>query len=291
MGKAHLKQIQYHVAYKRKQERSYTVIRNNVNTWCADPFLFQYKGNIYIFAEMWINIKSKGVIAFSKWDGQHFLEWVPVIEENYHLSYPNIFMIDEDIYICPESNQKQEIYLYKAVDFPYKWEKKDIIANDGRYADTTFFYCHNDIYGLTYKLLEDRRDINGQLMIFKIENGKAVFLRENPISEDDGVARPGGKCIERGKLKIRVSQDCKEVYGKGLIFSEINFDGINYSERILRKVYPKDIDYNKRYNLIGIHTYNELEGFQVIDLRSKDLSVSLIMWKIINKIRKILGKK
>lgn len=291
MDKVHLKQIQYHVAYKTENEKRYTVIKNNINSWCADPFLFQYRGDIYIFAEMWINIKEKGVIAFSKWNGKTFSKWIPVIEETYHLSYPNIFMIEDDIYICPESNQKQEIYLYKALEFPYKWKKQEVLANDARYVDTTFFKYANKVYGLTYKLLDDRKDINGQLLIFKIENRKAVFLKNNLVSENDEVARPGGKCIEREKVKIRVSQDCKGMYGKGLIFSEMYFDGKNYNERILKKVYPQDIDYDKHYNLIGMHTYNELDGFQVIDLRSKDFSFSLIILKIINKIRKILGKK
>ncbi|MCM1125564.1 MAG: hypothetical protein NC429_03755 [Lachnospiraceae bacterium] len=290
MKKISFKQIQYHVAYKQKREKQYFVIKNNVNSWCADPFLFQYKEDTYIFAEMWINIKRKGVIAFSKWDGKKFTKWVPVIEESYHLSYPNIFMINEEIFICPESSQVQEIYLYKAVDFPYIWEKQNSILSNDKYVDTTFFGYENNIYGFTYRLLEDKRNKNGQLLLFKVENGKAVFLEDNPVSEDDSVARPGGKCIERDNMKIRISQDCNGAYGKGLVFSEMSFNGEKYEERILRKVYPKEIDYNKNYNLIGIHTYNELDEFQVIDLRSKDLSVDLIMWKIVNKIRKIVGK-
>ncbi len=288
---AHLRQIQYHVAYKRAQERRYTVIKNNVNSWCADPFLFQYEGELYIFAEMWINIKEKGVIAFSKWDGNQFSGWIPVIEEDYHLSYPNIFMMDEEIYICPESNQCREICLYKAIDFPYKWEKQEVIANNGRYVDTTFFDYHNCKYGITYKLPEEGEDIKGRLCIFKMESGRAVFLKNNPVSEDDGVARPGGNCIMREGKQIRISQDCQKIYGRGLVFSEMNFNGESYSECILRKVYPKDIAYNKHYNVIGIHTYNELGGFQTIDLRSKDLSFALIILKGVNKIRKILRKR
>lgn len=290
MKKVYFKQIQYHVAYRKERKGRFIVIKNNANSWCADPFLFEYRGDTYVFAEMWENIKEKGVIAFSKWNGKRFSKWVPVIEEKYHLSYPNIFMAGKDIYICPESNQKREICLYKAIDFPYKWEKEDVIA-EGSYVDTTFFRHQNDVYGLTYELSDERKDINGLLMIFKIENGKARFLKANPISEDDSLARPGGKFMERQNIKIRVSQDCKDIYGKGLVFSEMSFDGERYKEHILRKIYPKDIGLNKHYNLIGVHTYNELNGFQVIDIRSRDFSIPLIMWKIINKIRKAIGKK
>lgn len=289
MGRFHFRQIQYHVAYKKVGEEKFHVIKNNSNSWVADPFLLHYKGEMYIFGEMWINLKEKGVIAYSKWDGEKFSRWYPVIEESYHLSYPNVFTYGGEIYICPESNESNEIYLYKAIEFPHRWEKVHVLISAGRYVDTTFFKNDNEIYGLTYKLLEGRKDINGQLCIFRVDNGKAVFLSNNPISEDDSVARPAGKCIKRNNKRIRVSQNCNGVYGKSLVFSEMSFDGVDYKERLLCEIYPKDIVYNEKFNLIGIHTYNEAGNYQVIDLRSYDFSVKLLFWKIINKFRKVIG--
>lgn len=290
MGRVHLRQIQYHVAYRKDGDDKFHVIKNNPDSWVADPFLFEYKGEMYIFGEMWIALKGKGVIAFSKWEGKNFSQWYPVIEEKYHLSYPNIFTYNDDIYICPESNESNEIYIYKAIDFPHKWEKVNILMSGDRYVDTTFFEYEENIYGLTYRLSEERKDINGQLCIFRIDKGKAVFLDNNPVSENDKVARPAGKCIERNKKKIRVSQNCEGSYGKGLMFSEMSFDGLNYNEHLIREIYPKDIVFDRHYNLVGVHTYNEVNNFQVIDLRSYDFSLKLLMRKVINKIRKMIGK-
>lgn len=289
--KIKLRQIQYHVAYRKRGEKTFHVIKNNLNSWVADPFFFEYENDIYIFGEMWLNQKGKGVIAFSKWNGKGFSRWNPVIEENYHLSYPNIFMNNGNIYICPESNESNEIYLYKAIEFPYKWKKVHIMLSGDRYVDTTFFKYNNEVYGLTYRLEEKRNDINGQLYVFKIENQKVVFLDNNPVSESDRIARPAGKCIERNKKIIRVSQNCENIYGKGLMFSEMNFDGTEYSEHLLCEIYPDDINYDAHYNLIGVHTYNEIDNFQVIDLRSYDFSLILLIFKIVNKIKAIVEKR
>ena len=194
--------------------------------------------------------------------------------------------------MCPESSESNKIYLYKAIKFPCAWEKVCVLAEKGRYVDTTFFTYDNALYGFTYKLSEKCKDINGELYIFKIVNGKAVFLDNNPISKDDRVARPAGKCIIRNNKLIRVSQNCDGTYGKGLMFSEINFDGMKYEEKLIHEIYPKNIEYDRHFNLIGVHTFNEIGTYQVIDLRSNDFSIILICQRIVNKICKtIRGRK
>lgn len=291
MKKISFKQIQYHVAYRQDGEINFHVVKNNKGTWSADPFLFEYKGEMYIFAEMWVITKGKGVIAYSKWDGEKFSEWNPVIEENYHLSYPNIFMYNGEIYLCPESNENKDICIYRAKEFPNKWEKIHTLLSGDRYVDTTFFEYKNGIYGFTYRLCEDKEK-NGELYLFKISDEKIAFLADVPISNDDKVARPAGNCIEYMEKLIRVSQNCQGIYGKGLMFSEIEFDGRKYKEYLIREIYPKDItcENTDGINIIGIHTYNQRNGFEVIDLRSCDFSVQLLAEKIIGKVKRMLRK-
>ena len=46
----------------------------------------------------------------------------PVLEENFHLSFPYIFEYKDKIFMCPETHQKKEIRIYICEDFPLKWK-------------------------------------------------------------------------------------------------------------------------------------------------------------------------
>lgn len=289
MKKIKLKTIQYHIAYKTCGEKGYKVIPNNKKTWMADPFLFKFNGKLYIFAEMWMYKLGRGVIAYTEWDGRNFSEWKPVISEPYHLSYPNIFIKDGIIYLCPESHEANNIYLYKAISFPDKWQKEATLYEGGKFVDTTYFEFQNELFGFTYKHTSNNAT-GGELWIFKIENSKIIFLDNNPLSNDDAVARPAGNCIRRKNKQFRVSQDCHGMYGKGLVFSEMHFDGTNYSEQKIREMYPTDFDIDEKHHYLGVHTYNELDNFQVIDLRSYDFSFSLLFYRFFYKLGRYFGK-
>lgn len=294
MKKIQLSQIQYHVAYRKKEKGEYKeqfiVIRNNHNTWTADPFLFEYQNKTYIFAEMWMYRLGRGVIGYSVWNGKHFSKWHPIIEEDYHLSYPNVFQIGNEIFMCPESSETGEIYLYKAINFPKKWEKSTILCSGGKYVDTTFFMYNQDAYGFTYRLSPGKDDANGELLWFKIKDGMIDFCKDNPVTEDDSIARPAGKCICKNGKIYRVSQDCKESYGHGLVFSEMFIGSNKYKEKAVKKYYPEDFNLSKKLNCIGVHTFNQSTDFQVIDLRSRDISLKLLLFRIYNKIMKIRAR-
>ena len=295
MKKIRLKQIQYHVAYRKRENEisneKFIVIKNNYNTWAADPFLFEYENKTYIFAEMWLYRLNRGVIGYSEWNGKGFSKWHPIIIENYHLSYPNVFQIGDDIFMCPESNESGEIYLYKAINFPEKWEKSTILFSGGKYVDTTFFQNGLDTYGFTYHLLSGGKNSKGELLLFRLKEGVIDFCKDNPVTDDDSIARPAGNCLcEMGKM-YRVSQDCKESYGHGLVFSEMSFENDKYEEKVVRKYYPKDFKLSIKLNYIGVHTFNQSENFQVIDLRSNDFSVKLLFFRIYNKIVKFWTRR
>lgn len=279
------------VAYMNKSEKneSYTVIPNNFGCYAADPFIFIEEGDIYIFAEIYIYTKGKGSLGYCKIVEGKPSKWKVVIEEDYHLSYPNIFKVDDEIYICPESSENNSIYFYKATLFPDKWEKNKTLISNMMCCDTTFIKIADKSYGFTYRIDNDLHD----LLLFKIDDGMVEFCSENPINTDLGSARPGGNIInENGKL-IRVSQDCIPYYGHGVVFSEINLNWPYYSEKIIRKIYPEKINIkiNRKYKKIGIHTYNRNDDIEVIDLQFKHMSLYTLFWRVENKLRKVLLKR
>jgi len=107
-----------------------------------DPFLICG----YIFAE--IVKKGKGIIAVAKLRNDNVLDFKPIIEENFHMSYPNVFQYQNHWYMIPETYQSGAIFLYKATNFPYKWERvKKIYELDG--LDSTPFFLNGNWFIFT----------------------------------------------------------------------------------------------------------------------------------------------
>ena len=97
----------------------------------ADPFLV----NNFVFAE--VMKKGKGIIGVAD-SREEVLNFVPVLEEKFHLSYPHVFSHSGTWYMIPEAYQSNSIILYRAKEFPYKWEKVDKIVDIDGIDSTTF---------------------------------------------------------------------------------------------------------------------------------------------------------
>jgi hypothetical protein len=78
----------------------------------ADPFLVDG----YIFTE--IMKEGKGIIAVAESWGES-LDFIPVLEEEFHLSYPSVFRHEGIWYMIPEAYQSGSILLYRTDDFPH----------------------------------------------------------------------------------------------------------------------------------------------------------------------------
>ncbi len=224
------------------------------------------------------------MIGYCKYQDGHFSKWQVTMDKHWHLSYPNVFVRENELYMCPESYQNEEVCLYRLIEFPDKWEKVEVLFKNVRYVDSTFLYYKGQNYMFTFEPLFKENE--GRLYIFLYNGEKYV----NPIviTDKKEIARPGGNFIIKNEKIIRVSQNSETEYGDGLIFSEVL--SLNpYAEKIVKKVYPKDINIlsNKKYR--GIHTYNSIGNIEVIDLKVK--RHSLVEYLAKKRIRKVFVKK
>lgn len=86
------------------------------------------------------------------------------------------------------------------------------------------------------------------------------------IVNDNSRARMAGAIIERDNCLIRVSQNCKEMYGGSIVFSRVDdlTDDV-YKENRICEISANDVGFNRVGNIKGIHTYNCNGEYEVID--------------------------
>ena len=282
---------EWQVAYRKKplgsimtdRETPFFCIPNTRRYTAADPFLFTEKGVTYLFAEIYDKKEKLGKIGYAVFDGERFSPWKIVISEPYHLSYPNIFRWNGEIYIVPEANESRTLYAYKAVSFPDQWGKCEPILTDRRLTDTTFF---DDTDGTHWMFTYDIEENNQKkLYLYAIdEAGRLTQSTDSFLSDDDGSARPGGNFFRYKGDTIRVSQDCTGDYGVAVVFSKvISCSEKGYAEKPILRVGPGDIKVNKRF-LSGLHTYNANDSLEVIDLHVTDFDPMTQMRRILEKL-------
>lgn len=259
------KYIHWQIAYRDNVEEEYKLIPNPKWAWAADPFLVEFQGTIYLFAELFLyKSERNGVIGYCKYQDGIFTDWIVTMDKHWHLSYPNVWVSDGKLYMCPETYQAEEVAIYELEAFPDKWRKVHILLQNGKYVDSTFMRYEDRYYLFTYHLTKTGGI--GELLLYEIfEDG--VISQAKCISDDIGNARPGGNVIYKDGDVIRVSQDSSSGYGNGLVFSKI--EGVNplYKETELLRAYPDDIPGDWKRPFIGMHTYNCCKNLEVIDLK------------------------
>ncbi|MBQ7043224.1 MAG: hypothetical protein IJN78_01315 [Clostridia bacterium] len=271
----------YAVAFRQRYGRAlyednssdapFILVKNTFRYWMADPFLVKHDGQNYLFAEMYDKKHSKGVIGYSKLNGNRCSRFRVCLKESHHLSYPCVFNRDDDIYMVPEAKDNNEIALYKAIDFPKKWKKEQIICNKPCVDSTQVSYKNENWYFTT--IANDRGSDNNLFLVSETD-GEAFEL-----STDSLTLRSAGNVISYKNQLIRPSQD-DTTYGDAVILNRIDvFDVNNYTENPFKRILPPDTDAgtdginiklcNNRRNIQfnGLHTYNVNEDYEVIDLR------------------------
>ena len=262
----------------------------------ADPFLLCRDGENWLFFEgmrkkQELRGAAKGVIAcFREVDGEWQYQGV-VLEEKYHLSYPQVFVLDGHAYMIPESSQSCEVALYEATIFPSRWEKKAVLLK-GRYVDSSLVIKDGVFYLFTTPENSERPP---ELWFSDSLTGD---WRRHPMS--DGVSgsmalrRSGGAIYaENGRL-TRIVQDCDGGYGRRLFcipIVELTPDSYVEGE-------PKLLADVIGWEQNGLHhTYNRLETgdglLEVVDRHFNTLKPPLAfmeaaMWYVIDGFRYVL---
>lgn len=268
----------------------FSLIPNTWRSWAADPFVFIHEGTTYVFAELFDYLTRKGAIGYSRYVDGKWSKWRTVIDESFHMSYPNIFSCNGQIYMVPETSADRSLRLYRATSFPEKWELEKVIATDAAWVDTTFFTNENRLYAITTDIREydNQKDI-----LLSFDNQWNLISQDEIPEKQNNLSRSGGNIIPIGNKKIRVTQDCTNHYGQALVFSRFDPHSLPDSGmgEILLQLAPEDISVRTPRKWTGLHTYNCAENIEVVDLERSHYNLAglfgRLMWKIKNMSCKV----
>ncbi|MGZ2368710.1 glucosamine inositolphosphorylceramide transferase family protein [Ancylomarina sp. YFZ004] len=234
----------------------------------ADPFIFNYKGDNYIFFENYNYKTKKGKISCGKIYNNKLIDIVDVIEKDYHLSYPFIYKENEDIFLMPETSDNNRLEIYKCIKFPSEWELYTTAFDNEKVADAHF---HNDKNKTKWLFINKKVDINNamdsELYIYKVNSLSLKGLdlephKNNPVIINSKIARNGGAIFEYENEIYRPSQaNIDGVYGRALSINKIEKLTISeYVEKTIVTAYP-----NFHKGLISMHHLHQSNGVFVID--------------------------
>lgn len=196
-------------------------------SFVADPFHLAVGGTVYLFFEVWNRASDRGEIAFATSpDGLAWSYGGVVLREPFHLSYPCVVEHGGNVYMIPETRAARGVRLYRAVDFPRRWEPVgEILAGD--FADATPLWHRGAWWLFVHRGLDELR----LFLSDRLDGG----WREHPASPivagNRRRSRPAGRLLADGDRLLRFSQDAWPHYGSRVRALAVDLDATGYAER------------------------------------------------------------
>ncbi len=242
------------------------------NHFWADPFLIQHDNKKYLFFENYSYKNNIGRISCGIMDNHTVSQVRDILTLPYHLSYPFITKIDDDIFLMPETAQNNRLEVYRAKKFPDEWELFTTAFEGECVADATYYKDANgDCWLFVNKCIKPLENQFYELYIYKVDSIKLNTLiphNKNPVVIDCRFGRSGGSIfIHEGKT-IRPSQNnTYGTYGYGLNLSEIKKLSLDeYEEELIITIKP-----NFKNKLMATHHLSQTDDGFVIDACFRNL--------------------
>jgi hypothetical protein len=230
----------------------------------ADPFFIKHDSLYYLFVEHFVN--DQGNIAYFVSDD--FKNWKfggVAIDEPFHMSFPQVFEDNGDVYMLPEAGASGNVILYKALSFPDKWVRSDTLIRNVRVKDPALLKKD----GFYYIFCVDRKHVQHVYVSNDLHKG----WHEHPASPTGlgNYKRAGGRFIfKHGDYYLPV-QGCEHDYGTSvhlIKIEKITNREIEISRKNIRYVTPFA---DMKYFCYGVHQLDmqKIDGkyYYVIDGR------------------------
>lgn len=268
------------------QPISFTYVKNPFQDkcWFADPFILDVTEEfIYLLVEEVRFDNPKGRIAKLTIDRQTMtiVNLEIILEEPWHLSFPNVLRIKERIFVYPESALGGKLFLYELLqDQNGKSELKrvrticDDVVWDSEistlFGDPLLFTSHSDDYHLDiYQWNEEEERFKYGLSLNSLH--RKMRMAGSLFTVKDSVYCP--------------SQISSYIYGKAVEIKKIWKTDSGWELTAIRKLSPP-----KGLRNDGLHTFNTYKGMIVVDYHQYDFLIGIIVRNLVI-LKKWLFKK
>lgn len=252
--------------------------------WFADPFILDVTDDyIILLVEEMRYAVHKGRIAKLTINRQTMtIEKMEIIlEEDTHLSFPNIWRDEKDVYVYPENHDCEKLNLYKLVDNASRLEKVKVLV-DAPLTDAVM----TDIFGERQIFSTKMPNPNGnELNIYSLDMQLNV-IGTRSIQLKDNHARMAGQFFEyEGKI-YRPAQDCNTQYGGAVIIEEVEKDNGQYIFKPIKRLTSNHPRLRQ-----GMHTLNENKGVVVIDVKGYKHVFGDLIYFFVRLKKRLFGLK
>lgn len=242
----------------------FTELADDGERFYADPFVFEWQDRLYLFVEEFPYALGRGIISVAECRPDGSMETPrAVLEELHHLSYPQVFTHDGEVYMIPESSGGKELALYRAEHFPHAWVREAVLVEGKRLNDMTLL-IRDDRFWLVGTEQRGQGSASDAMVVYSAKALAGPWSPHpmNPILVDRRAARPGGPFIvEPDGRTFLPLQDGTDTYGGGLGIAELltlSDDDVQFGPVV--PVVPAAAWARK-----GIHTLSRSGRLEVID--------------------------
>ena len=232
----------------------------------ADPFLIEHGGEVYLFYEALERSGGNAWIEVARLKGAALEPLGVALRCDYHLSFPQVFAHGGEIYMMPETHQRDRLEIWRAKQFPLEWELHATALEGMLPADSSLL--HHDGGWWLFSNLSDHayQEHSSALSLFRVDGPALKSVtphRLNPVVIGSDVSRnAGGVFCVNGQLFRPSQNNSFGVYGYGLNLMRIDvLNAQDYRETLIRQITPGDLD-----GANGVHHVSFAQGQCVLDV-------------------------
>jgi len=254
----------------------------------ADPFGLWRDGRLHVFVEAYDYRVRIGAIEVLTYDASFALidrQWA--LREPWHLSYPVVWEAEGETWMLPEAHRSKRLTLYRAAEFPHRWERAAEIPLDHVAVDATPFW-HEGLWWLFYTSASNEPDKTAALHLAFAERVRGPWRVHpgNPVRRDPASARPGGTVqVVDGRIVLPV-QDCSHTYGgaiRPLWFDRLDPGGVTMEAGPAIAGQEALAPFSE-----GMHTLAAAGDVTLVDVKRTELSLLGLSIEAMRELRKLL---